>query len=154
MRAVLLTVPVMLASMPAAAQSNPAPAAMSPAQAIAAAAEAGPEKGVQGVFEFAVANVGSGSTRNNQGERVYLNSEADYRSPANLSAEIMPATVKSLEQKQGGPLSASLVGKRVQVRGTVQQVRINEYSNGRKTGRYYFQTRILVRDAGQVVILP
>jgi hypothetical protein len=46
------------------------------------------------------------------------------------------------------------VGKRIAVRGTAKQTKINEIGdNHRPTGRYYFQTRISMRDAGQLRIL-
>lgn len=116
---------------------------MTPEQAITAAA-ANPERGVEGTFEFVVQSVGE--TKAAQGTIIYLNSEADYRSPDNISAMIMPLTARSMSQALGGPVREAVVGKRVAVAGTAKQTRIDVLDDNRRPiGQYYFQTRISVK---------
>lgn len=124
-------------------------AALSPAQAIEAAA-ARPDDGAEGVFEFAVRSVGGGRSARSS---VFLNSAADYHEADNLSVMIRPAAAREIEQALGGPLAERLDGKRISVRGVARRVQVDVYGeNRRKTGESYFQTRIEVTRADQVVV--
>lgn len=148
MRAIILGAASLLLASTAFAQ---AVSVMTPEQAIAAAA-AKPDDGVRGTFEFVVKGVGEVKTP--QGRIVYLNSEQDYRVGANLSAQIMTSTVKSLEQALGGPLTQTIIGKRVQIEGTAKQTKIAvAEERGQKPFGYYFQTRISVKGPDQVKVL-
>jgi hypothetical protein len=122
---------------PALAQS----AAMTPAQAIAAASAAG-NGAVEGVFEFEIASTGA------SGFDAYLNSDADYRSPANLSIELHTAAINDVKQRIGGYPQDLLKGKRVRVKGTARRVPIP-----RRDGTTYYQTRIEVDLGSQIEIL-
>jgi hypothetical protein len=114
---------------------------LDPAQAIAAAASA--SKGeVEGVFEFQVASTGA------SGFNVYLNSAADYRDPANLSAELHPGALAVLRKALGGEPEDLLKGKRVRVTGTARRVPIP-----RRDSTPYYQTRIDVDRDDQIRIL-
>src|SRR5690242_6846981 len=130
------------------AQSSAAEAGdgVAPREALVAAA-ASPKDGAEGVFEFRVASVGGGRGR------IFLNSEADYRDPANLSVMLRPADVKQMEKALGGPLAKTLVEKNVSVTGTAKQVKINVYGPDRKkTGETRTQTRIVVASADSIVV--
>lgn len=126
-------------------------ASMTAEQGIAAAA-ANPDVGIAGTFEFVVQSVGE--TKASQGTIVYLNSENDYRSPGNISAMIMPSTAKALAAQLGGPVRDRLIGRSVAVTGTAKQTRINLFDEktGKRTGQYYFQTRISVKGIEQISV--
>ena len=73
---------------------------------------------------------------------------ADYRDPANLSAQLLPGATNALRQKLGGHPEDLLKGKRVRIKGTASRVPIP-----RRDGTTYHQTRIDVETADQVEIL-
>lgn len=142
---------VAAASMIAASAALAQTAAFTPAQAIAGAAEK-QDLGFPGTFEFVVKS--SGESRHPQGVVLFLSSENDYRSPENLSIMIMPATINDLTKQLGGPAKEKLVGKRVAVTGTAKPVRIDMVDDDRKpVGKYYFQTRVIVKSADQIKLL-
>lgn len=115
--------------------------AMSPDQAIAAAA-ASPKGEVQGKVEFTVASTGEG------GFNVYLNSEADYRDPANFTAELHSEATNAMKAKFGGHPVDTMKGKRIRVTGVVRRVAIPK-----RDGGSYFQTRIEIDTPSQIEIL-
>ena len=122
---------------------------MTPEQAIAAAY---PDDGVKGRFAFVVKGVGE--MRTPQGRIVFLNSEQDYRAGANLSVQVLASTVKALERELGGPLTQTMIGKRVQVNGTARQTKIGvAEQKGEKPFGHDFQTRIPVTGPEQVKVL-
>jgi hypothetical protein len=125
-------------------------AALSAAQAIAAAAKS--DQGAQGVFQFAVASVGKSKSR--RGGSAYLNSEADFHDPRNVSVRIPAKTVKDIETALGHPLEQGLVGKRIAVTGVARRIEKAHYDKDRKrTGETYAQTQIAVTSADQIVVL-
>lgn len=81
---------------------------------------------------------GSGAHRG----RGFLNSMEDYRDRRSLNIEL-PALVRGqLAVIHSGDPVETLLGKRVQVFGSVRQVRINLFQGGVATGEYYFQTQL------------
>ncbi|MEP7210450.1 MAG: hypothetical protein ABI740_06405 [Alphaproteobacteria bacterium] len=122
--------------------------ALAPAQAIAAASKA--DDGAEGVFEFQVGSVGETSRK---GRPVFLNSEADYHNPKNLSVMIQPAVVKEVEAAAGGSLDKTLANKRIKVTGVAKQVKVAVYGEDHeKTGTTVTQTRITVTNASQIAM--
>jgi hypothetical protein len=115
--------------------------AMSPAQAIAAAA-ASPKGEVEATVEFTVASTGEG------GFNVYLNSEADYRDPANFTAQLSTETTNALKARFGGHPVDTMKGKRIRVKGVVRRVPIPKRDGGN-----YYQTRIEIVSPSQIEIL-
>ncbi|MCW3845649.1 hypothetical protein OF829_00235 [Sphingomonas sp. LB-2] len=115
--------------------------AMTPAQAIAAAA-ASPSGEVKGTIEFVVASTGEG------GFNVYLNSEADYRNPANFSAELHSEAINAMKAKFGGHPVDTMKGKRIRVTGVVRRVAIPKRDGGN-----YYQTRMDIDLPSQIEIL-
>lgn len=113
-------------------------APMTPAQAIAAAAS----REVNGVFEMQVGSAAG------VGFVVYLNSEADYRSPANLTIQLNANAVNELKAKLGGFPEDVLKGKRLRVTGTARRVEL-----GGRDGTKNYQTRIEVETARQITVL-
>jgi hypothetical protein len=114
---------------------------MSPAQAIAAAA-ASPKGEVEGKVEFVVASTGEG------GFNVYLNSEADYRDPANFTAELHAEATNAMKAKFGGQPVDTMKGKRIRVTGVVRRIAIPK-----RDGSSYYQTRIAIDTPSQIEIL-
>ena len=132
---------VALAAMTMAAPAFAQSAAMTPAQAIAAASAAA-NGAVEGVFEFQISSTGA------SGFDVYLNSDADYRSPANLTIELHAGAINEINKRIGGHAEDLLKGKRVRVKGTARRVPIP-----RRDGSNYYQTRINVDLGSQIEIL-
>lgn len=123
---------------PAFAQSG----AMDPAQAIAAAKSSSAGE-VTGVFEFTVGSTGA------SGFNAYLNSDPDYRAPANLSVQISTPAQNALLAKLGGRAEDVLKGKHVRIKGVARRVPIKD----REGAVSYYQTRIDVDSADQVEIV-
>lgn len=86
-----------------------------------------------------------------QDGRLYLNSESDYRDPRNLSLEIRPVAQAQLEASLGAPVETALRGRRIHVEGAVRRVRIDFTYDGRPTGKYYYQTHIVVERGAQLL---
>ncbi|RYY23506.1 MAG: hypothetical protein EOP62_19865 [Sphingomonadales bacterium] len=118
---------------PVAAQTAPV---MDPAKAVAAALAANGAE-VAGVFEMSVtSSAGSGFN-------YYLNSEADYRSPANLAIVIEPVVRNEIVAKYKSEPDAVFQGKRIRVKGVVARVPVGSH----------FQTRITPSAANQIEII-
>lgn len=133
---------VVLLSVPVAAQKTAL--RLSPVQAVINAAEM--PAGVGGVFEMVVRATGR------SGGLLYLNSEADYRDPRNLSIVVAPADEKALSERLGGPVETTILKKVIAVRGVARKTRIDFLADGRPTGKYYFQTQLNLRSARDLTI--
>ena len=120
------------------------PLRLSPAQAVINAAEM-PE-GVGGVFEMVVRATGR------QRGFLYLNSEADYRDPRNLSIVVAPGPEAALAERLGRPVEAAVLRRVIAVRGVARKTRIDFTSNGRPTGKYYYQTHLRLRSARDLTV--
>ncbi|PWF48539.1 hypothetical protein C7C56_011285 [Massilia glaciei] len=116
-----------------------------PGQAVLGAAAA-PQSGVTGVFALTVKATG-------HTKKVYLNSELDYRNSRNLSVALTPGAAAELESLLKSPPEVALKGKRILVAGTARRVRIDFIVDDKQTGKYYYQTHVLVTDASQIRIL-
>jgi len=101
-----------------------------------------------GTYSFVVRSVGAA-----RGE-VYLNSEEDYRSPRNLSAEVSPGASRDLKAAHGDDLAAFFVGKTVWVRGDARRVPIDVVAGGMPIGKGYYQHDIAVTDVSQISLTP
>ena len=119
---------------------------LTPEQAIFAAADAGPRRGVRGVFEMPVQRAEA------VGRRFFLNSQRDYRDQRNLSVAIAPSALRALRERFGDNLSDAFLGRTVRVSGRAERVRIDFVSHGRRTGQYYYQTHVTVFDPRQIEI--
>lgn len=120
--------------------------AISPAAAVIAAAEAAP-RGVPGRFGFVVAATAM------VGPRLFLNSHRDYRDQRNLSVAIEPLALRTLRQKLGADPVEALRNRAIEVDGVARRTRIDFTSEGRPTGKYYYQTHVAVTDSDQITIL-
>lgn len=129
-----------------AASPDPVGIVLEPTEAIVLAAEAAPQ-GVEGVFAITVRAVGS------QGDRVYLNSELDYRDPRCLTIALTPSAAAELRETLGPDLRAALIGREIRVRGRAERKTIHFTAGGIPTGKYYFQTHVDVDAAAQITLM-
>lgn len=112
------------------------------------AAQDDPAHGISGIFALTVHAIG------NEGDRIYLNSEADYRHPLNTTLVIDASLRTELEKALGLKLE-HLQNRRLLARGTARRVRIDFINaSGQPSGKYYYQTHISIRDARQVRLAP
>jgi len=130
--------------------ASPAPGwsalrSITPEKAVIAAAKAAPE-GVSGTFKMTVRAVG------HENRRVFLNSELDYRDQRNLTIAMSEEVEKALEAKIGAVSEQAFIGRRIFVRGVAQRVRIDFTDGGRPTGKYYYQTHVVVTEPIQVAV--
>lgn len=116
-----------------------------PAMAVQLAAAAGPGRGVDGVFALNVRAVGE------EGGRLFLGSQPDYRDPRNLSVAVDPQARLALAARLQADPQAVLKGRPILVRGTARMVRIDfTDAQGQPSGKYYYQTHVRVSDAAQI----
>lgn len=116
-----------------------------PSMAVQLTAAAGPQKGVEGVFAMRVRAIGQ-----DRGE-LYLNSEADYRDPRNLSVAVSASAQAQLQEQLGDDPARWLKNRPILVRGIARTVRIDfTVDGGQPSGKYYYQTQIRVQDAAQL----
>ncbi|MDR3526860.1 MAG: hypothetical protein P4L57_06235 [Rhizomicrobium sp.] len=123
-----------------------AESSITPSQAIEKAAAVAPQ-GITGTFDVVVRATGD------QGGDVFLNSQNDYRDPRNVSVVISPFVGAALMKRFGQSPQSYFVGKHILVTGEAKRVTIWFYSNGVRTNKYYYQTHIILADAGQLQIV-
>ena len=126
---------------PLAAHSNDKVYSAAEAVAIADARQ----RGTQGVFEMDVKSTGR------IGSVVFLNSEADYRSPAALTFRIAPNVRKALERRYGASPETYFQGKHVVVKGTVARQMIVNKKNGRIVDFNRWQHTVKILLESQIV---
>jgi len=117
--------------------------AILPPEAIQRAAAAAP-KPIHGLFYIYVRTTGR------ERGQIYLNSENDYRDQRNITVVIRPEAVQPLEASLGKSVDAAFTGKSLLVRGAAYRVKVNFYSNGKPTDKYYYQTHVIVSRADQI----
>ena len=119
---------------------------LTPTEAITKAADAAPG-GVFAVYDMPVrrADCDRGT--------LYLNSETDYRDQRSLTISIPPRALPELRKAFGEDLENRLKGQRILVLGKARRVRIDFTTNGRPTGKYYYQTHVLLTNASQLKIV-
>ncbi len=113
---------------------------------IRSAAESAPS-GVQGEFILEIKAAG------NQGPFIYLNSELDYRDQRAVTIAIHPRVTPLFIQRYSVPPQEYFVWKTVAVAGEAKRIRINFISQGKPTGKYYYQTHIRVTDISQIKVV-
>lgn len=135
---------VMPAGLEALEKRRSGPIRLSPAQAVMNAAEM--PGGISGVFEMVVRATGR------RGSLLYLNSEADYRDPRNLTVVVSAGLEQDLAARIGRPVETVIRGKVIAVRGTARKTRIDFLADGQPTGKYYFQTHLNLRSARDLTV--
>jgi hypothetical protein len=89
----------------------------------------------------------------NQGPFVYLNTETDYRDQRAVTVAIHPRIVPMFTAKYGATPEEYFVGKSIIVTGPAKRIRINFTSQGKPSGKYYYQTHIRVMDISQIKVV-
>jgi len=136
MRVAVFAAFILLAFPTVAAQRQQLPT-LTPAQAISRAAAPSP-KPVRALFQFRVES--AAKTR----DGYYLDSQKDFRSPANLGIAIRASAMPGLTKKYGADLKGALVGKTVKVIGEVRQLSVGK-------GRTGTAVQVDVTHAGQIL---
>ena len=137
----LLAVPALAAAGASTAPDHPMPPPVAVALADAA------HHPQRGRFEMMVAAAGE-----NNGT-TYLNSEADYRSPTDLTFELKPNVVRSLTKRFGEAPASFLRGRRVVVDGVVGRKLIVNVVHGRPVSANRWQHTVRVQQAAQIVAI-
>ena len=111
------------------------------------AAEAGGE-GVKGEYTIKIKAAGKSQ------RALYLNTEADYRDPRNVSVSIHPRAFKAFRKKYGDEAQDFFVGKKIKVEGEARRIAV-QLTQGTETSRplYYYQTHIHVFKSSQITII-
>lgn len=91
----------------------------------------------------------SGRDRN----RLYLNSETDYRDARNLSLVFNPEVESAFKRKHGSAPDEFLKDKEIVVLGAASQVKIYFSSGGMRSDKYYYQTQVMVAKPDYVRVL-
>ena len=107
------------------------------------AANDDPLHGVRGEFIITVRAVDSTP------DQSYLNSEKDYRDQRNLTVRMPSSIVPDIEQRLGVRFH-DLRNRRLVIHGLAKRHRIDFVSDGKPTGKYYYQTQVQVSSPTQV----
>ena len=139
----LCTCAVFAAAVATVATAEPA---IAPRHAIEMAADAAPT-GVAGTFDLQI----RGADR--EDGKVFLDSEQDYRDQRCLTVEIGPEVSAALAAKYGAPPETFFKGKHLLVTGEAKRVTVWFIANGVKSNKYYYQTHVVLTDAGRLQVL-
>lgn len=85
-----------------------------------------------------------------QGQFVYLNTHEDHRDPKNITVTLAPDIAKELSERYESLPEAFFVNKTIRVDGEVRHVKMWHYEGDRRTNKYFYQTRIQVRDPANI----
>ena len=123
------------------------PAILSPREAVLAAADAAPAA-ISATFALRVQRA------ERVQQRLYLNSERDYRDQRNLTIRVEQGAIRELTARYGEAPERHFLGRDILVRGAAQRTRIDFMGDrGRPTGLYYYQTHVVIRDADQISVV-
>lgn len=89
-----------------------------------------------GTFTLNVVATGS------QRDAVFLNTEADYRDPRNITIALPGSLVREFTERHNERPEAYFKGKTLNVSGELKQVEILFLKDGRPSGKYYYQTHV------------
>lgn len=150
----VLVIAASCATIPAGAQDRPPirppeyvePRVYSATEAVRGVASS-PTSGLFGQFAFVVKGWGRDD------ERIFLNSEADYRDAGTLTVALTGQAVAALRAQSGGSPDR-LVGRTIVASGVARRARINISENGRATGQFYFQTHVTISQADDIHLVP
>ncbi len=120
---------------------------ITPEQAIFMTAEAAESNStVSGVFKLKIQAV----KEENLGKMSYLNSELDYRDQRNITIDIPIDIRMGLTDKYNASLESIFMDKNIRVTGVAKRMKINFYSQGVKTEKFYYQTHVRIKNIDQI----
>lgn len=135
---------LLLAALSGCATLTTAPPPWTDAADAVRAANVEPARPIAGTFVMTVQAIGG------ERDRIFLNSERDYRNQNCLTVVLAPGVAEQLAQQLGVDVPA-LLHRRLSVRGQAQRVRIQlTTAQGQATGKYYYQTHLQVGDPAQI----
>lgn len=85
--------------------------------------------------------------------KIYLNSELDYRDQRSISIVIPGQLALDFAKKYGALPDEYLLFRKIAVTGEAKRVKISFYSKGEKTNKYYYQTHLKITSLEQIEIL-
>ncbi|QSX32329.1 hypothetical protein JYB87_11150 [Shewanella avicenniae] len=100
--------------------------------------------GVAGNYTFLVKAVG------HDAHRFYLNTETDYRDQRCISIVMSVPVLKQLGINDSPSVERYFLNKRIKVSGIAKRTQIDFTRDGRPTGKYYYQTHIVIERAEQI----
>lgn len=112
---------------------------------IKAAADAAP-RGVKGTYAFNIKATGT------QRQRVYLNTELDYRDQRCITISLTPQVAYELAQQYGQLPEDFFLNKAIKVKGSAKRVKIL-FNSKKPNGKYYYQTHVPVANSSQIEVL-
>ena len=84
---------------------------------------------------------------------IYLNTETDYRDRRNMTITLQKKVIEAFITKYGTSPHLYLINKSIEVTGEAKRLKINFFTNGKVTKKYYFQTHINVSSLHQIKVL-
>ncbi len=113
---------------------------------IAQTAERAPA-GIDGEFVLNIKATGQ------QGPRVYLNTELDYRDRRNVTVVLTPEVARYFATTPKASPLEYFLNKRLRIKGTAKQVTIWFFKDGERSEKYYYQTHINIDSHHQIEVL-
>lgn len=110
------------------------------------AAEQYPQS-LDGTFTLKVSETG------HQRDAVFLNTESDYRDPRNITISLSPDLAREFFSLHHQLPQHYYKGKTLQVSGELKQVEILFISDGKPSGKYYFQTHVRPRSLDDITVI-
>ncbi len=106
---------------------------------------------IKGEFSFPIKRAATGEGR--EADYIYLDSEADYRSPTSLNVILLSKAAAQFREKFGTDGLAKLEGTTLTVHGLARhkQVKCNNGCPQDPKATHYFQTQVWVGDLNQIV---
>ncbi|MDO6611246.1 hypothetical protein Q4601_18790 [Shewanella sp. 1_MG-2023] len=123
------------------------PPVTSNTMSIIASASAAAPSGVLGEYQL---NIKAAAARRGV---VFLNTELDYRDQRCVTVTLSPSISAQLTSKYGQSPQAFFIDKSIMVKGQAKREKIDFYSKGKRTDKYYYQTHILVKDLSQIEVI-
>lgn len=118
---------------------------ITPVEAVSMADQVAPKAGIYGDFELTVKVVGEDRGR------FYLNSEEDYRDRNCLTIALSSKVAEAVADGGGlQELKRRFEGKTIVVSGMAKRVRIDFLTDGKPSGKYYYQVHAFVGNPQQI----
>lgn len=108
--------------------------------------EAMAPRGLKGEFVLTIKNSGQ------QSNRVFLNTESDYRDRRNITVTLAPSFQQAFKTAYNEDILGFYKNKTIRVKGEAKRMTIWFFAAGKRTEKYYFQTHILVNELSQIEI--
>ena len=122
------------------------PVVLTAHEAIYKAADAAPDA-IAGTYEITIKAFGEDDGV------IYLNSELDYRDQRCLTVALLPSAQTDFKKRFDVDPKASLIGKKIRITAPAKRMKVFFTADGRTTGKYYYQTHVVVTDLDQIITI-